>query len=209
MQGFEALLISGALGTAVAFIPDLVLVKGTGSPNRTVGSALHETSAPPFPSTTPTASMTFTTFDRAGASASVSEAPASSTSSAHGANDWLSISDTWRAKTGHPVFQLDAGLVANAQDTADSSGGTLQHKLNPGTSAQVMAPGDADNFESVYVGGWLCELPNTAGLADICTTAAVGWDHQGQTGHAEVLLSERYTKIGCALGMGIWVCDLA
>ena len=94
--------------------------------------------------------------------------------------------------------------------------------------AQVLAPGDASNFESVYLGGWLCELPNSPGLNGACSSASGGWNHEGQTGkyplhdyngpqalinligHAEILTGD-YKKIGCALSSstGVWSCDLA
>lgn len=102
-----------------------------------------------------------------------------------GGGDWFDIANKWRVAGGKPAFTESAKLVANAQDTADNSVGGLIHKLNPGTFAQVLAPGDASNFESVYLGGWLCELPNSPGLNGVCATASGGWNHEGQTGHAE------------------------
>ncbi|KEF50991.1 uncharacterized protein A1O9_12968 [Exophiala aquamarina CBS 119918] len=124
--------------------------------------------------------------------------------------DWFGIANKWRVAGGKPAFVQDATLVGNAQKTADDSVGGLHHELNPGTFAQVLAPGDRNNFESVYVGGWLCELPASPGLNDICSTAAQGWNHEGQTGHAEILTGD-YQKIGCALGdsTGVWACDLS
>ena len=82
-------------------------------------------------------------------------------------------------------------------------------ELNPGSMAQVLAPGDASNFENVFVGGWLCEVPSLPGLNGICSSMSAGWDYEGQTGHADILSSTSYTKIGCALFDGIWGCDLA
>ena len=81
--------------------------------------------------------------------------------------------------------------------STDSTNG-LQHELNPGTFAQVLAPGDLSNFESVYVGGWLCEIASLPGLNGICGTATAGWDHSdGELGHAQILSSTSYSKIGC------------
>ena len=141
--------------------------------------------------------------------ASPSSTASTDTPSLGSGGDWFTIASKWRAALGKPAWTLDSKLVANAQDTADSSGGQLVHKLNPGSFAQVLAPGDASDFESVFVGGWLCELPDLAGLNGVCATASGGWNHAGQTGHAETLSSTQYTKIGCALGDGIWSCDLA
>lgn len=105
----------------------------------------------------------------------------------------------------------DATLTANAQKTVDESVGGLKHQLNPGSMAQVLAPGDAGDFEHVFVGGWLCELPNTPGLNGVCASQSQGWSYEGQTGHAEILTSPAYSKIGCAFssGTGVWGCDLA
>lgn len=127
-----------------------------------------------------------------------------------GGGDWFSIANKWRVAGGKPAFVEDSTLVANAQKTADDSVGGLKHELNPGTMAQVLAPGDASNFESVYLGGWLCELPNSPGLNGACASASGGWNHEGQTGHAEILTGD-YKKIGCALSSstGVWSCDLA
>jgi hypothetical protein len=123
---------------------------------------------------------------------------------------YMGIVDEWRSKMGLKALQQSSKLQSNAQDAANSSGGQLKHKLNPGSMAQVMAPGNADNFESVFVGGWLCELPNTPGLgSSVCNEMSKGWNYAGQTGHAEILTSGKHREIGCGLGDGIWTCDLA
>jgi hypothetical protein len=103
----------------------------------------------------------------------------------------------------------DAKLQSNAMDTVVSSNGQMVHKLNPGSYGQVLAPGNADDFEHVFVGGWLCEMPSLPGLDGVCATQSEGWAYEGQTGHAEILTSDNYSKIGCALHAGIWCCDLA
>jgi hypothetical protein len=122
----------------------------------------------------------------------------------------MGVVSQWRSNMGLPALTEDSKLQSNAQDASASSGGQLKHKLNPGSMAQVMAPGNEGNFESVFVGGWLCELPNLPGLgASVCNSASKGWNHAGQTGHAEILSSTKYTKIGCGLASGIWSCDLA
>lgn len=115
----------------------------------------------------------------------------------------------WRSTMGMGALAQDAKLEANAMDTSASSGGQLKHKLNSGSMAQVMAPGNAGNFESVFVGGWLCEVPSLPGLSSVCGSMSKGWNHAGQTGHAEILSSTKYKKIGCALASGVWTCDLA
>jgi hypothetical protein len=94
-------------------------------------------------------------------------------------------------------------------DTVVSSNGQMVHKLNPGSFGQVLAPGNADDFEHVFVGGWLCEIPSLPGLDGVCAKQSEGWAYAGQTGHAEILTSDQYSKIGCALHAGIWCCDVA
>ncbi|RMZ79175.1 hypothetical protein DV738_g3461, partial [Chaetothyriales sp. CBS 135597] len=158
------------------------------------------TSAPV--ATTPTTSWVVWTTETTAA------AP-SATSASYGTG-YLGIANKWRAAAGLPTYTESSKLVANALKTAQDSNGQLVHELNSGTFAQVLAPGNADNFESVYVGGWLCEISTLAGLNGICSTLAQGWDHSnGETGHAEILSSTTYSEIGCALAKGIWACDLA
>lgn len=122
----------------------------------------------------------------------------------------MGIVNNWRGKMGLPLFTEDNTLQSNALDTSTSSGGQLVHKLNPGSMGQVMAPGNSGNFESVFVGGWLCELPSLPGLgSSVCDAASQGWNHAGQTGHAEILSSTKYTKIGCGNADNMWTCDVA
>jgi hypothetical protein len=115
----------------------------------------------------------------------------------------------WRNEFGLPPLRRRRYLEANAFETGMDSGGLLIHKLNPGTLAQVMAPGNAANFENVYVGGWLCEMPWKEALNGICAIAARGWIHNGDIGHAEILIRETYSEIGCSLVLDLWICDLA
>lgn len=124
-------------------------------------------------------------------------------------DDYQSVVDTWRAKMGLKPLVNDAKLVSNAMDTVVSSNGQMVHKLNPGSFGQVLAPGDEKDFEHVFVGGWLCEIPSLPGLEGVCETQSEGWAYNGQTGHAEILTADNYSKIGCALHKGIWCCDLA
>lgn len=126
-----------------------------------------------------------------------------------GTNNYIDIVHRWRSQLGLPLFQQDQNLQNNALKTAQDGNGQMVHELNPGSNAQVLAPGMRDAFEEVFVGGWLCERPNFPGLNGICDTMSQGWDHQGQTGHADILLSTVYGKIGCGYAGGIWACDLA
>jgi hypothetical protein len=119
-------------------------------------------------------------------SPTATQAPSSGGASG-GQGDYMSVVSQWRAAGGLPALTQDSTLEGNAMKTSTDSTNGLEHELNPGTMAQVLAPGTLSNFESVYVGGWLCEIPTLPGLNGICSTAAQGWDHSdGETGHAQV-----------------------
>lgn len=152
---------------------------------------------PPAPAPAPSS----TTKEEAPAPAPTATAPA--------ASGYQGVVDTWRAKMGMKPLEHDSKLESNAMDTVVSSNGQMVHKLNPGSFGQVLAPGNADDFEHVFVGGWLCEIPSLPGLDGVCAQQSEGWAYAGQTGHAEILTSDQYSKIGCALHQGIWCCDVA
>jgi len=121
--------------------------------------------------------------------------------------EYMAIVDEWRARLGKGKLNWDAKLEANAIDTSVSGNGKMVHKLNPGTFGQVMAPGTAENFYHCFVGGWLCERPDMAGMNNVCDTIT-GWGYT-TTGHADILSSDGYTKIGCGWANRIWTCDVA
>jgi len=139
-------------------------------------------------------------------------APAPSASApAASSNDgtYMSIVSEWRSKMGMSALTEDSTLAANALKTAVDGNGQMVHELNPGSMAQVLAPGDPSDFEKCFVGGWLCEVPTLPGLDGICDTMSQGWAYGGETGHADILSSTSYSKIGCGNADGIWACDLA
>lgn len=143
---------------------------------------------------------------------SVAPAPASSSSAAPAGVQWEATVAEWRAKLGLKALTVDKTLTANAQKTVDKSNGKMEHELFPGSMGQVLAPGEnekPEDFYKVFVGGWLCEIPSLPGLNGVCSTASEGWAYAGQTGHAEILTADNYSKIGCAWFNGIWCCDLA
>jgi hypothetical protein len=125
------------------------------------------------------------------------------------AGDYIVTVNRWRAQMGLPTLSSDSKLESNAMNTVVSGNGAMIHKLNPGTFAQVLAPGAAGSFENVFVGGWLCEKPSLPGLNGVCIILSRGWAYNGQTGHADILSSDIYARIGCAYYAGIWCCDLA
>ena len=124
---------------------------------------------------------------------------------------YMDIVSEWRAKMGMKPLECDSKLESNAMNVVVEGNGVMKHKLNPGTYGQVLAPGkpDMESFLSVFVGGWLCEIPTLPGLDGVCSTMSKGWSYEGQTGHAEILTSDNYSKIGCKNHEGIWCCDLA
>ncbi|KAL9584123.1 MAG: hypothetical protein Q9212_002309 [Teloschistes hypoglaucus] len=144
----------------------------------------------------------------------------------------LTTINKWRAKYGVPGLAWSNTLVANVQKTEqDDHGYILQHELNPGSYAQVLAQGfntalscsaPDSPFELAYV-GWLCEVPsgvltNDNGV-DQCDKAKnclhMGYA-QGQIGHWQILTNKDYRTIGCAFTnanppqsfQGLWGCDL-
>lgn len=150
------------------------------------------TPPPPPPPATPTPTPT------------PSQAPSPPASSGY-----MAIVDEWRGKLGLKKLECDSQLEANAKKTAVDGNGKMVHQLNKGSMGQVLAPGKPEDFLHVFVGGWLCEKPNMAGLDGVCATQSQGWTYQGQTGHADILTSPSYSKIGCSCETGIWACDLA
>lgn len=124
------------------------------------------------------------------------------------ATNYQAVVDKWRSRMGLKALANDARLASNAMDTVASSNGQMVHKLNPGSYGQVLAPGSADDFENVFVGGWLCEIPTLPGLQGVCSTQSDRWAYNGQTAHAEMLTMDDYSRIGCAWFADIWCCDL-
>lgn len=153
----------------------------------------------------PTAAVSVVAATPAPAAAVPTSAPAASSS-----NDgsYISIVNEYRSKMGLGSLAQDSTLEANDLKTLQDSPGSMVHELNPGSFAQVLAPGGPGDFFHCFVGGWLCEMPNLQGLDGICASESAGWSYDG-TGHAEILSNAGYTKIGCANYDGIWGCDLA
>lgn len=149
---------------------------------------------------TPAASSTWAAWSSAAPS------PSSTGSTSGG---YMDVVNKWRQKMGMSALTQSDSLQGNADKTATDGNGQMVHELNPGTMAQVLAPGSPDEFEKCFVGGWLCEEPDLPGLDGICNTMSQGWNYNGEIGHAQILTSTAYSKIGCANVDGIWACDLA
>jgi uncharacterized protein YkwD len=121
---------------------------------------------------------------------------------------YMAVVEEWRGKLGLSSLTQDSTLEANAHKTAQDGNGQMVHQLNAGSMGQVLAPGQPDDFVKVFVGGWLCEKPNMPGLDGACSALSSGWVYTS-TGHADILTSPSYSKIGCACVTGIWACDVA
>lgn len=121
---------------------------------------------------------------------------------------YMATVNEWRGKLGLKDLIQDGTLEANAYKTAKEGNGQMVHQLNPGSFGQVLAPGQADEFYHCFVGGWLCEKPDMAGMNGVCATASEGW-YYTSTGHADIITSPNYSKIGCGNAGGIWACDFA
>jgi hypothetical protein len=194
------------------------------APVKPTSSAVYAPPPPPPAPTSeapkPTTTMVYepapapTTYDAPPPPAPTSEAPKPTTTPAApapSAGGYMDIVSEWRAKMGMKPLECDPKLEDNAMNVVVEGNGVMKHKLNPGTYGQVLAPGkpDLESFLHVFVGGWLCEIPTLPGLDGVCGTMSQGWSYEGQTGHAEILTSDNYSKIGCKNHEGIWCCDLA
>jgi uncharacterized protein YkwD len=170
--------------------------------------------APPAPTSEapkPTTTAVYVPAPEPTTEAPTTTAAAPSATAAPSNDDYMSIISEWRSKMGMNDLACDKKLEANAMNCVQEGNGVMKHKLNAGTYGQVLAPGkdNMESFLSVFVGGWLCEIPTLPGLNGVCSTMSKGWSYEGQTGHAEILTSKNYSKIGCSFFNGIWACDLA
>lgn len=198
-----------AVQTDVAVVTAYTTVTwgGNWGHSQPTATAAPETPAPEAPKpSAPAPSAPAPSAPAPSAPAPSSSAPATGSGSTDG---YMGVVAEWRSKMGMSALTEDSTLAANALKTAADGNGEMVHQLNPGSMAQVLAPGDAGDFEKVFVGGWLCEIPSLPGLDGVCETMSQGWAYAGQTGHAEILSSTSYSKIGCGNAGGIWSCDLA
>jgi hypothetical protein len=175
------------------------------------GGSGGNTPAPTSEAPKPTTTVVYTPAPETTREAPTTTAAAPSPSAAPSCDGYMGIISKWRSKMGMRDLAQFALLESNALDCVQEGAGVMKHKLNPGTFAQVLARGEQnmESFLSVFVGGWLCEIPTLPGLDGVCSTMSKGWSYEGQTGHAEILTSENYSKIGCSFFDGIWGCDLA
>jgi hypothetical protein len=163
--------------------------------------------APSYPAYTPAPAPPTTPKPTPTPTPTPTPAPAPAPEPATGG--YMDVVAKWRSQLGLKKLEFSSELESNALKVVIDGNGVMRHELNPGTYGQVLAPGKDDEFERVFVGGWLCEMPSLPGLDGVCSKFSQGWDYQGQTGHAEILTSPNYSKIGCSNRQGIWCCDLA
>ena len=79
------------------------------------------------------------------------------------------------------------------------------HELIPPSMGQVLAGGDCGNFEDALVHGWICEIPSL--LPDGMCNGGMTNYMLTETGHAQILSDNSYTKVACACSQGVWGCD--
>jgi uncharacterized protein YkwD len=176
-------------------------------PVKPTSTAVYVAPAPSSKAHKPTTTAVYTPAPQP----TTTTAAAPSATAAPAGDEYMSIVSEWRAKLGMKALACDKELERNSMNCVKEGAGVMKHKLNAGTYGQVLAPGTPDmkSFLSVFVGGWLCEIPTLPGLDGVCSTMSKGWAYEGQTGHAEILTSDNYSKIGCSNFEGIWACDLA
>ena len=126
---------------------------------------------------------------------------------------------TWDNTLAKNAYLTATSPITNVNGHKENEGGAaeMNHKLNQGSYAQVIASGSSGKgsngltpFE-LATQLWLCELPQG-------NIGCNGPSNGADTGHAEILKSPSYTKIGCYymdsvkknLGFaGMYTCDLA
>ncbi|KAK4691456.1 hypothetical protein P7C71_g5547, partial [Lecanoromycetidae sp. Uapishka_2] len=165
-------------------------------------------------------------------------APASSPASSGGSGDGspmsggksiLTTANFFRKLQGYNELTYDDTLQGNSVKTGQDNGGNkMKHELNPGSSAQCIAEsenlsqsaGDLTQFDLIWL-GWLCEIP-AADLGDMCTIMNSTTNmhieyYYGDPGHANILRTASYTKLGCSYQVptlpqtyaALWTCDFA
>ncbi|KID82702.1 CAP domain protein [Metarhizium guizhouense ARSEF 977] len=120
--------------------------------------------------------------------------------------EYMSFINKWRTTIGKPPLEHDALLESNALETSCRSPPELEHVLFKGSAQQVMCGGNQSIDNAVRT--WLCERSDLPNMEEACKSFPPGWSG-GLTGHADVMSSEKYTKIGCGNKNGIWTCDVA
>ncbi|EFY87335.1 hypothetical protein MAC_06570 [Metarhizium acridum CQMa 102] len=131
---------------------------------------------------------------------------------------YMATVNKWLGDLNLRPLKYDSKLAQNALQCSEDSKGALNHKLYPGSMGQVMAQGKENGFEKVFVGGWLGERPNLFPDNAIWEKFSRGWNHMGQTGHADILSDQakaddgtpiKVTMIGCGWAWNMWTCDVA
>ena len=153
--------------------------------------------------------------------------PAGDNAPTSGGKSILESANYFRKLQGYPPFEYSSQLEGNAAKTnKDDGGNSMTHELNGGSFAQCIAEGNDSTtsgswspFDLIYL-GWLCEIPE-ASLTDACSAMEAATHMLVDTndpGHAQILRTEGYTKMGCNYIVatehqpnyeGLWTCDFA
>lgn len=156
-----------------------------------------------------------------------SPAPSGDNAPTSGGKSILESANYFRKLQGYPPFTYSSQLEGNAAKTNNDDGGnSMTHELNDGSFAQCIAEGNDSTtsgswspFDLIYL-GWLCEIPES-NLGDACSAMEAATHmlvDTGDPGHAQILRTEGYTKMGCNYKVatehqpnyeGLWTCDFA
>lgn len=154
-----------------------------------------------------------------------SPAPANDGAPTSGGKSILDSANYFRKLQGYPPFTYSSQLEANSAKTnKDDGGNSMTHELNDGSYAQCIAEGNDSTtsgqwspFDLIYL-GWLCEIPDSNLDCAAMETATHMLVNTGDPGHAQILRTEGYTKMGCNYIVatekqpnyeGLWTCDFA
>lgn len=181
----------------------------------------------PVVETTPVAAPAATVQTQAASSAPSSSDGSGDGSPTYGGKSILATANHYRKLQGFNDFTYDGTLQSNSAKTLyDNGANHMTHELNSGSFAQCLAEGsttasagDLKPFDMVYL-GWLCEIDSSDIMEDCQTmnsTIHMGVDFADPEGHANILRTAAYTKIGCAFQTatetqtysGLWSCDFA
>lgn len=140
---------------------------------------------------------------------------------------YMATINKWLSNLKLRTLEYDPRLAKNALRCSTNSNGILDHITYPGTLGQVMAPGKEEEFDKVFVGGWLAEREDLFQNKTVWKNFTKGWSYldeygRPQTGHADILADQakledgtplKLTKIGCGWAGNemwtMWTCDLS
>ncbi|OAA50399.1 hypothetical protein NOR_00849 [Metarhizium rileyi] len=137
---------------------------------------------------------------------------------------YMKIVKDWLNKLDLRPLEYNAVLAEKALQCSTSfRDGSDKHGDCNYNLVQIYAPGGEDEFERVFVGGWLGERKELFKDDALWAKWSAGWMYMQQTGHADALADDakdlynnpmKLTQIGCGWANtgsngGSWFCLLA